>query len=506
MLFSHITPSSNILKSARYTPVNLVIRLGGYRIGGLKLAQQFSTSSRLGQVNTSTVIELPIPNDFYHLLDCSSKRRNLCNLGTHSLKFYIYQKLSTLLPTKSGSILKVIVEDALNYVKKEFAHDLQTSDSIDEYTELIYFGSNISLNLHLFGQQKLKFKASPELTLEFEINKISLNPRGGHLHNFKWLLTAIGFLIVRDDEKLRIDALIDKIVDYYLKRNKEAIDKIPDTLEIQHIMHLMNDYYDTAPVNKELLYGNLAKLHLETINKTIDLPPLPQIKDKNLLTKALLHKDMSLALLHRNHPMSKSLTETKKMISNKSFYKAIQHSLSFLDGFGDLFIGKEINDWFYKVRTGSAEIDPYFKQNLSHFGLLYRVMVSNSLFSRLAVAYKLHLGLDDDLVRNQFDERLTLFSALAFNNSPNNSNVYGFYDSGVKFEQEILGDYFEQYVGALSIENPQLASEWINEVFLAILRLAPNRFNHSHYTYHDWCVDIIDRYICYQARPTEQEL
>lgn len=114
------------------------------------------------------------------------------------------------------------------------------------------------------------------------------------------------------------------------------------------------------------------------------------------------------------------------------------------------------------------------------------------MLSELALAYNLHKGLDDVVVF-----KLLRKSYVPHLNQWKNSNSKFDNDEVRGYEQEFIADYFEQYVGALFLEQPEVAQGWITEIYENILLLISDvqvsAGTSRNYDYNAWSVDVIGR-------------
>lgn len=412
-------------------------------------------------------VDLLIPFDSQHLMQSSWHKKYLYLLGNDSLKLAVYQKLCHTLPTKGGSILKLIVFDMLSFIKKELALH-HSGDRAQEFRDLLYFGSNIDDNMAYH----------------------SVPP-------FKWFFIAVGVAVLSKKDPNVLDGLIEKMIEFYM----DSIDvgsSLPDLSPDSMILSVMDWYYESVPVDHEMLYNNGPKslsLELNGVETEIPLPPLPRVKDHNLLVKALIHKELSHSLILPEHPLSR-IFANEGIPLNRATVDIVKHDLSFLDGLGDFFVSNETTELIYRLKS-TPVLPGYGKAT---FKSIKTIFSTNTLFSRLALSYKLPFAIGDRVITDVLlKSYLPSFYRM---NQPLNLDKFEFYTDHTKnarYEQELLGDYFEQYIGALFLEDPILTQKWLGEIYDNILQLIPptlvrkGKKNPEEYNYSAWCIDILGR-------------
>lgn len=411
-----------------------------------------------------------VPSNSAHLMKSGWHKRYLYSLGKDSLRLAVYQKLYELLPETGGSTLKGVVFDMLNFVKNELA-DHGSGSRADEFRQILYFGSNLD-----------ETHASHTVPL------------------FKWFFIAVGMAVVSKKDPNLLDNLIEKMIEFYmgsfnLQHNSPRITTLPTK-----ILSTMDWYYESVPVDLDLLYSNAPKslrLELKGIDTTIPLPALPQLKDRSLLVKALIHKELANSFILPQHPLS-SIFSYEGIPLDKSTVNIVRHDLSFLDGLGDFFVCNETTELVYRLKS-SSQLCGY---GMPTYKSIKTVFSTNAFFSRLALAYKLPFAIGDSVAKDMLLESyLSGFDRL---NQPLNLDKLVCYNettANAKYEQELLADYFEQYIGALFQEDPTLTQKWLAEIYDSILLLVPpalmingKRYQHLEvYKYNDWCVDVIGK-------------
>lgn len=373
-------------------------------------------------------------------------RNHLFILGFDKLKLELYQRFSSRIP--HGGMVKSVVFDLSLFLKHEWA----------AHSELLeHVGSNVI-------------------------------PDTG-LADFRRFYISLGYALITEPET-SLDSIADKVVELYSRLRGDII-TTQYSNEEKRILRYGNKYYRSVNINYKLLYD--PRLHSRSITVrdfTITLPPLPQIKSKSLLAKALLHKELYRAVVSSNHVFSKTLQE--KGILSVLAQTVVRHDLLFLDGLGDFFLATELSEFLYRFRL----LEPYSAD--SSFGkktymLLRTIMATNTLLLRLAVAYNLHTALEDTIVQDMLtDSYIPILSGRLASTD----------EMDIRYEEEFVADYFEQYVGALYLEQPDVAKQWVNQLFELLLFLISDPYRVRtkkkknrgvHYDYRAWGVDVIGR-------------
>ncbi|SGZ57561.1 CIC11C00000001770 [Sungouiella intermedia] len=384
-------------------------------------------------------------------------RHHLFILGFDKLKLHAYKKLSSLISQGGGGVIKNVVFDMSLFVKREW-------------------NNNLDLLQHV----------APDLTLNL------------NMLDFKWFYISVGYMMLTQPES-KVELLTDKVVNFYLDLGGgHLLLDAPIGNTEKQILKLAAKYYKSVKINYRALYDPNLDPRFITVGEgtsavTICLPDLPKINSKHLLAKALLHKELYRAVFLVDHPFCQSLMRQNISI-NRSALNVIRYDLLFLDGLGDFFLATESSEFLYKFRS----LKPYSED--ASFGkktytLLKTILATNTLLLRLAVAYNLHTALDDNIVSGLLnDSYIPYISSGMVSNDP----------LVMKYEEEFVADYFEQYVGALYLEQPEVAKEWINILFERILFLISDSYKvihrrrkllASHYDYRAWSVDVIGRSI-----------
>lgn len=403
-------------------------------------------------------------------------RQHLYYLGFDLIRLKSYQKLSKSIGTTAGGFIKSVVSDISTFINKELNESSESSrnaSAANELKELMYLYNNEVL---------------PHSTLSSNIR----------ISECKLFFMLVGYMLLHTTTD-KLDAFTDRLITIYLKSNNlqkpysgvDADDEYNNT-----ILSLINEYYESGlSINYNTLFDSQSPKYLSlfiTSHIKIELPPLPRINNKKLLTKALLHKELYRGIIHKEHPIYDILVSNNITI-NPEVCQLIRNDLSFFDGLGDFYLSQESSNLLYKFKN----LDPYI--NETSFGrksytLLKTILATNTLLSRLALAYNLHEGLNDpvvnDIFRNSYVPYLNDWKDLDFETCQGSKNF--------KYEQEFIADYFEQYVGTLFLEQPEVAQNWINQIYQNILFLigddhkVPSK-SLVQYDYNSWGVDLIGR-------------
>lgn len=408
---------------------------------------------RLSHLTIATMTDNAVPTE---MLLSAWLRHHLFILGFDKIKLHAYQKFSSLLSQGGGGVIKNVVFDMSLFVKKEWASGLELLEHV-----------------------------AADLAL------------GHNMTDFKWFYISVGYMMLTEPE-FKVDSLTNKVVDFYLQLGgSHLLLNTPIGRTEKLILKLAVKYYKSVKIDYRTLYD--PNLHPRFIRVgdsdcTIQLPALPKIHSKHLLAKALLHKELYRGVFLPEHEFCQSLM-AQNISVDRSALNVIRYDLSFLDGLGDFFLATESSKFLYKFRL----LEPYSEDasfGKKTYNLLKTILATNTLLLRLAVAYNLHSALQDEIVSAMLRESYIPY--IASNRVSENGLV-------MKYEEEFVADYFEQYVGALYLEQPQVAKEWINVLFERILFLISDSYRvvhrrkkrllSCHYDYRAWSVDVIGRSI-----------
>lgn len=378
-------------------------------------------------------------------------------LGFDNIKLHAYKKLSSLISQGGGGVIKNVVFDMSLFVKREW-------------------NSNLGLLHHV----------ASGLTIDLT------------MLDFKWFYILVGYMMLTQPES-KVESVTDKVVEFYLQLGGgHLLLDTPIGATEKLILKLAAKYYKSVTIDYRALYDPNLHPRFIAVGEgssafNIRLPDLPNIRSKHLLAKALLHKELYRAVFLPDHHFCGSLVR-QNILVDRSALNVVRYDLLFLDGLGDFFLATESSEFLYKFRS----LEPYCEDptfGKKTYTLLKTILATNTLLLRLAVAYNLHTALNDKIVSAMLNE-----SYIPYISSRTVSE-----DALVmKYEEEFVADYFEQYVGALYLEQPEVAKEWINALFEQILYLISDSYKvfHrrrklliSHYDYRAWSVDVIGRSI-----------
>lgn len=385
-------------------------------------------------------------------------RTHLSLLGLDNIKLYAYQKLGSLSITYGGGFLKQTVEQLTTFAKKEWLDKDHLVHHVQSDLEQYNFFSSTS--------------------------------------DLKLFYIAVGLIsFIEHGQGNRVQVLTNELVDSYLKCGGAKLSLAEPTTQERRVLKVASDYYKSVKINYRNLYDPLLNLRWVSLGDGagITVPPLPQVKSKHLLARALLHKELYLALSLPEHQVHANLV-SRGIPVNAATLRVIRHDLLFLDGLGDYLIATEASAFLYKFRL----LKPYsddetFGKKTYHS--LRRILGTNTLLSRLALVYNLHNALEDPVVNE------LLYTSYI----PNlHSGNFSERTDDIVYEEEFAADYFEQYVGALYLENPAAAKNWLNDLFERILYLISDEYRivqgkksrkHIRYDYKAWSVDVIGRLV-----------
>lgn len=385
-------------------------------------------------------------------LRSDSIRNYLFQLGYEKVRFYAYQKLSPLTVQNGGGFIKTVVSDLSLFVRREWAKEQELFRRVCKITPI------------------------PEIPN-------TLNSR-------RFFMSLGGMLLTGKEGEVLL--LTDELLGLYMKNVKQNIClESPINQNQRAILKVASKYYQSCKINYRMLYDpkiGPKSFDIGDLTFSIELPTLPQISSKQLLSRALLHKELYRALLLPNHSVYQQLECSKTNLSS-SASKVIRYDLLFLDGLGDLLIASESCQFLYNFRM----LHPY--SNDSTFGkktftLLRNTLGTNTLLLRLATLYNMHLALEDPMVSEMLRKSYVPHTFSNFEADPQKCS----------YEEEFLADYFEQYIGALFLDLPEVATQWLTTLFERILSLISDaykisyrRTNNFRFDYRAWSMDVIGR-------------
>ncbi|EGV65045.1 hypothetical protein PSN45_004921 [Yamadazyma tenuis] len=394
-------------------------------------------------------------------------RQHLYYLGYDIIRLQSYQKLSRHIGTTTGGFIKSLVSDISTFINTELNESSAGTEAASKLKELMY--------LH-----------NCDHAIKGEIN--------ANISECRLFFMSAGYILLNQTSE-KVDEFTDRLISIYMESKESVLTRRVtqnDSLTTR-VVELANAYYEDCDVNYDLLYNNKPRsLNLfVTKHISIELPPLPKLHNRKLLVKSLVHKELYRGFVDESHRFYRILMENG--IEPREATQIIRNDLSFFDGLGDFYLSQESSNLLYRFKHSA----PY--KNETFFGkksytLLKTILVTNTLFSRLALAYNLHEGLDDPIVNGLFRDTYVPYLNDWKDVDFDTCQEFKTY----RYEQEFIADYFEQYVGTLFLEQPKTAQIWINQIYENILfsireeHRVPSKFLHQ-YDYHSWAVDVIGR-------------
>lgn len=425
---------------------------------------------------TRSISNLAVYKDLEDELQTSWVRQHLFTMGLDLIKLKLYQKLSGVLVAAGGGYAKYVVAGVSNFIKEELRQPDNDSRLVKEIQEIVQ-------------------SYCDDVNMETLASKCGT---GGYNTDFRKFFMTVGYMIIHEPER-NLNLFTDRIIDLYLNHSRASSLEKSSSRSNRRALQLMRQYYLKVGVNYHKLYRTTPRyITMHGTRSKISLPELPVIHNKHLLAKCLIHKEMTRALLLPNHEFSLILKRHNISIDRGSF-NSIRHDISFLDGLGDFFLARESSHLLYEFgKLNNIKNNHFGKKS---YCLLRTILSTNTLLAELALAYGLHQGLNDIVVY-----RLLRQSYVPNLNKWKNGGT-GVDDEIRKYEQEFIADYFEQYVGALFLEQPAVAQKWITDIYKSVLRL----FSEEHkqyssgtgYDYNLWCEDIIGRRLMKKRTPKE---
>lgn len=438
-----------------------------FRGRGTKFLYQLEPIMNIPRRSTSDQPVL-IPLELEDLLRTPWIRAHLYSVGFHFLHFETYRKFHHLLFVGGAGAIKTIAFDIASFIKREMKSE--QSQLGKELLDLVYLSSNYNLSIHL------------NMGTEDSSNLIATR------HKFtlsKWFFITFGYF-ASYSPSIDTDLFIDQVINIYLNAKNSDIKRSNENIKVKtddnQVLSLLVSYFDTVNINYCKLYDLRDDKYIilnDSINEKIELPPLPRIHNRHRLVKALMHCESYRALLKPNHNFAKNLLDLGFDLNPRN-HSILKYQLSFYDGLGDFFLAREASNLLYNLHEQGVASN--MRCNLYH--VIKTILSTNTLLSKIAVAYNLHLALDDSVMHD------TIVSEYI-------PNFY--HDKEIKhdrdvreFEEEFLADYFEAYVGALYLEQPDVATAFVREIYnnlvTTITRVVP-----PDVSYLMWTTNIVGR-------------
>lgn len=404
------------------------------------------------------------------LLNTAWIRHHLFILGYDLVKLELYQKLSHLLGMGGGGILKNIVFELSSFLKRELKPGGNSSKIAQQLKEMVDFNYD---EFERYGR---------------DYNMLCYSNR--RISEFKWFFISVGYHII-SLSTITVEKLAGQIIDIYLKSTNNRLLELIEFSQDEDVLNSLREYYENVPINYRKLYNKSPRRInlIESRNFKLELPPLPRIKDKVLLTKSLMHQELYRALFSSGHGFAEIMSKKRYSLDYRS-HNFIKYDLSFLDGLGDFFLARESSNLLYRLRYHPL----FFKSNQfgkKSYNVLRTILTTNTLLSKLAIAYNLHEGFGDSFVqqmlKNDYAPNLTSSKQLTISNSA----------KIIRYEEEFMADYFESYIGALFLEDSSAAQAFVCELYERILCLVveENDIMTQNGDYKAWSRDIIGRVI-----------
>ncbi|KAG7195072.1 uncharacterized protein KQ657_004186 [Scheffersomyces spartinae] len=428
----------------------------------------------------NTIVPSLIPAKLDDLLRSNFSRNHLFNLGTDLIKLDLYQKFGHMTSVTGGGFIKTLVHSLSTFVKEEFEPD-RTSEAGNRLRELVYLTSN----LDLYNEDLRRGEETGILNTH-------------NISDFKWFFIAAGYMLVTSS-KAKIVQFTESLAEIYAKARKyENLLTNPENQlqnEQQELLDILNDYYETVEVDESLIHNGPKHITMYYDGDyKVKLPELPTIRNKQLLVKALIHKELYRAFLTPNHPIATKLKHIGYTDLNYRNYMVFRYDLSFLDGLGDFFLEREATNLMYKFKNMAPYNNDVSFGNRT-YNMLKRILATNTLLSRLAAAYNLPFALKDTVVHTFLQTYIEKYDH--WSTTATQIDEGGIPDD-IRYEQEFIADYFEAYVGAVFLEDPDKAQLYVNELYMNILLLIGDKYKERDpclYKYGNWCTDIIGRKI-----------
>ncbi|CAI5758813.1 unnamed protein product [Candida verbasci] len=417
---------------------------------------------------TNSKHSLLIPSPLNALLHSDKHiKYHFYSLGGDFIRLGSYRKIKTLFTFNNhtfgnGSLIKEIVYDLSTFLKRELNDEKSTK--------------------HL---QLKNFLTSNQIILNKENSMILCDHHFG-LKN--WLYIIFGYMIHNYNED-DVYSCLEYVIEMYLESRKTRL-RISEMKLIRdsrdyYTLETFNEYIKNVKIKEDLLfesndYDRFVSF-TEAFNKKIYLPKLPKLNNKELLVKALMHKEFYRLLLDPNHSFAKKM-KAEHYDLDFSEYGIIRREISFLDGLGDLFLAQETSKLIFDLCNDGIDL------NSTTYQLLRMILATNTLMSKLAKCYKLYEALDDSIINTRISNEYlpyTIHNKIPSDKEEDEMRIY---------EEEFLGDFFESYMAALLIEQPKIAKEFIREIYKRILSVITETLP-PEVTYQSWTIQILGRNI-----------
>lgn len=434
------------------------------------------TTSHHHQAQSKHSILIPSPlNALLH--SDRHMKYHFYNLGGDFIRVSAYRRFKQLFRIGGGSLIKEIVFDLSTFLKREVN---------DEKS-----------GVHL--QFKNYLTSNSTILQKKETNWCICDHQFGLR---SWLFIVFGYMLqtYREEE---VHECLDDVIKMYLNARKNRID--PDNIRIirderdNFTLATFENYINTVEIQEDLLFGSTSSTRFVTIspayNQRIYLPPLPKLHNRNLLVKALMHKEFYRLLLDPRHRFAQTMQSHNYDLSFGE-YGLIRKEISFLDGLGDFFLAQETSRLIFDLCRNNSkggvttEEDSILNPNVSSqtYNLLKMILATNTLMSKLTKCYNLYQGLNDPIINTRIADEWIPYTTTGV--LPRGKDV----DEVRIYEEEFLGDFFESYMAALLIEQPTVAKSFIREIYKQLISVMTKTLP-PEVTYQNWTMNILGRNI-----------
>ncbi|RLV94105.1 hypothetical protein JA1_001987 [Spathaspora sp. JA1] len=399
-----------------------------------------------------------IPSQLETLLQSdSSKKNHLVSLGADFVKLTSYQRFRELLNI-DGSFLKTVVSDISSFIKREMSDGSETCER---------FALFLTSNSSIFEQEEMLTKTTRQIRLK------------------DWVYMIIGYLLHSYSEHEAHNCL-DYLIKIYLNSRKDQLLNSSGSIDLtdtrdKFVLDTFNQYINEVPIKYELLFGKNPGKHIsfhEDLGyRKVFLPELPMLKDRELLVTALMHKEFYRIILDPRHDFAQTMVRAGYDLNPKE-YQIIRKRMSFLDGLGDFFLAHETTKIIFELHKDGLQL------NNGAYKLLRTMLATNTFMTKLAIAYNLHVGLDDPIVNERVANEW--IPCISLGKEMKKSNRI--------YEEEFLGDFFEAYIAALLIEQPEVAKTFIKDIYGRLLKVITETLPPD-LTYNSWSTNVLGRNI-----------
>ncbi|EGW31493.1 uncharacterized protein SPAPADRAFT_140011 [Spathaspora passalidarum NRRL Y-27907] len=391
----------------------------------------------------------------------NSKKSHFISLGEDFVRLSSYQRFRELLSFGGGTLIKTVVFDLSTFLKRE-----QNNTDSHTYAE---FADFLTSNDKMFEREG------------------GMTPSRRSIGLKNWVFMIIGYLLHSYSEK-EAEKCLDQLIKIYLNSRNDNLftasnhttKDLTDARD-KFMLDTFNQYVKKVPIRYKLLFGRNPYRHVsfhEGLDyKKVSLPELPRLRNRELLVKALMHKEFYRILLDPRHEFAQTMVAAGYDLNHKE-YSIVRKQVSFLDGLGDLFLAHETSKVIYELYSDGLPL------NNGSYRLLRTMLATNTFMTKLAIAYNLHVGLDDPIINERVANEW--IPCIMFGKEMEKSNRV--------YEEEFLGDFFEAYVAALLIEQPDVAKSFIKDIYSRLLEVITETLP-PELSYHNWSTNVLGRSI-----------